>query len=220
MLQLLPGGQAYLDAAAMYKVKINGGDTPYGRDIDKLQLSMHETHMCMHPVTISLMCLLDAQHAGETSLGDVAVLLPAAVRLLLEAQLLAAGLVQRLRTASKQQQQPQQQQQTEELQKDAEMLLLQTDHLLQLQIRAVLQVTGSSCLPPEVLQQAGLQLLQALAAPLQQLQLNASGAWLAEVDSEWRDCVHQQLLALRAAAAGMVQLQVGEQGRGCAAVVN
>jgi hypothetical protein len=39
---------------------------------------------------------------------------------------------------------------------------------------ALAQASGS-CLPPDVLQQAGLQLLQALAAPLQQLQLSSEG---------------------------------------------
>jgi hypothetical protein len=42
------------------------------------------------------------------------------------------------------------------------------------QIRALV-ATSRSCLPPEVLQQAGLQLLQALAAPLQQWHISRSG---------------------------------------------
>jgi hypothetical protein len=95
----------------------------------------------------------------------VAALSPAAVRLVLELLLLVSALMQRRRTASQQQQQ-------QRVDHDyGESLLLQANQVLHIQIRAVLQVTGASCLPPEVLQQAGLQLLQALAAPLQQLQL-------------------------------------------------
>lgn len=64
-------------------------------------------------------------------------------------------------------------------------------------------------MPPELLQQHGLQLLQAMAAPLQQLQLTAS-------DNRWRTVLvdeaasnrsgsfSQQLLALKAAAPGLV----------------
>jgi hypothetical protein len=46
--------------------------------------------------------------------------------------------------------------------------------LLQMQIKALV-ATSRSCLPPEVLQQAGLQLLQALAAPLQQWHVSRTG---------------------------------------------
>jgi hypothetical protein len=46
--------------------------------------------------------------------------------------------------------------------------------VLGLQIKALV-ATSCSCLLPEVLHQAGLQLLQALAAPLQQWQLNRIG---------------------------------------------
>jgi hypothetical protein len=114
------------------------------------------------------------------------------VRLVLELQLLAAAQVQRQRQNQSPPPLPQQQQQQQQLpashvRRSTYSLLLLSADLLDLQIRA-LAVTSRGWLPPEVLQQAGLQLLQALAAPLQQLQLGgpddlyrASGAvpqWL------------------------------------------
>uniref|UniRef100_A0A383VL02 Uncharacterized protein n=1 Tax=Tetradesmus obliquus TaxID=3088 RepID=A0A383VL02_TETOB len=79
------------------------------------------------------------------------------------------------------QQQQQQQQQSGKQQLRADLLPIPAFHqhpdLLQLlpggQAYLDKAAAGSSDLPPEVLQQDGLQLLQALAAPLQQLQLTA-----------------------------------------------
>ncbi|KAF6252304.1 hypothetical protein COO60DRAFT_1672918 [Scenedesmus sp. NREL 46B-D3] len=76
-------------------------------------------------------------------------------------------------------------------------------------IRAAAQFSGSS-LPPEVLQQAGLQLLQALAAPLQ--------LGVCEGTPELREvfgggCLDQQLCALLAAGSGLPSVEeVGAHG--------
>jgi hypothetical protein len=51
-----------------------------------------------------------------------------------------------------------------------------------------------------VLQQAGLQLLQALAAPLQQLQLSSPGDALLHSAAAWQPGLAAQLHVLRAAA--------------------
>jgi hypothetical protein len=96
------------------------------------------------------------------------------------------------------------------------MWLVRNNDLLQVIIRAVLQCTGSSSLQPEVLQQAGLQLLQALAAPLQQLQLCSPQDQLPGlVDVGGR--IAEQLFALHAAAAGMFELMPSTTGEPCAA---
>jgi hypothetical protein len=123
--------------------------------------------------------------------------------LVLELQLLAAGQVQRQR-------------QHPEAVGDADadwqrdwltQVLFWSNVLLQHQTRAILQA-GSSCLPPEVLEHAGLQLLQALAAPVQQLQqLQLSSA--SSADSFLQHLLlteqgsQEQLYILRAAASGM-----------------
>jgi hypothetical protein len=103
------------------------------------------------------------------------------VRLALELALLASAAVQRQREQHRQQQQQQRQQQQQQRQLaftpeglNMDNFALHTWELLRLQIKALV-ATSRSCLPPEVLQQAGLQLLQALAAPLQQWQLSRTG---------------------------------------------
>jgi hypothetical protein len=93
-----------------------------------------------------------------------------------EPQLLASGAVQRQREQRRQQQQCQQQQGqglTQEEEFITGFFAWQSWDLLELQIKALV-VTSRSCPPPELLQQAGLQLLQALAALLQQWQLSSS----------------------------------------------
>jgi hypothetical protein len=143
--------------------------------------------------------------------ADVPILSAAAVRLVLQLQLLAAGEVQRQR----QQQQPWQQHQRETV-----ALLLNCNLLLTTQINAVAQIgyNRSSCLPPEVLQQAGLQLLQALAAPLQQLQLARAGG-TTPCSEVLGSKALDQLYALRAAASGFNIVHAGgepcgrQQGR-------
>uniref|UniRef100_A0A383VUM1 MYND-type domain-containing protein n=1 Tax=Tetradesmus obliquus TaxID=3088 RepID=A0A383VUM1_TETOB len=206
MLQLLPGGQAYLEAAA-WKIRMQAVAAG-GSEADTLDRVVQQTLMFVQAMTCSLKCLLDVEHPGRVGIGGVTALsAAAAVQLVLELQLLAAGEVQRQRAASQQQQQQQQQHNDEsDMLESANKLLFLTNELLQVQIRGALQATGSSCLPPEVLQQAGLQLLQALAAPLQQLQLGgAPPGELGPVPG----CVRQQLLAFKAAGSGMTPGQFG-----------
>jgi hypothetical protein len=199
MLQLLPGGQAYLDTVGQIAAAVrnryiarDGWPKCSSRDIMlvvALELSLR--HICM-------------PQQGSSRIDVSVPTLSAAVQLVLEVHLLAASAVQCL------QQQPSE---IEVVQNHPFQLLLASMSLLHNQIAAILQA-GSSCLPPEVLQQAGLQLLQALATPLQQLQQSAA-------DSRWRavavqaaasesssetvshGTLDQQLLALKAAAPGM-----------------
>jgi hypothetical protein len=95
----------------------------------------------------SLAYTLNAQHGGQAVDAATPVLSAAAVRLVLQLQLLAASFVERWRAAKQQQQQ-----QEVEVLADVEALLVQNNYLLQIHIRAVLQCTGSSSLQPEVLQ--------------------------------------------------------------------
>jgi hypothetical protein len=141
------------------------------------------------------------QQAGNQQLAiDAPVLSAAAVRLVLELQLLAAGEAQR---------QQQQQQQQEQERHQAVRLLLICNQLLSTQVAELARLSYSSsssscccCLLPELLQQHGLQLLQALAALVQQLQISAGGlsAWM-EFSSP--AVFGQQLSVLRAAASGI-----------------
>jgi hypothetical protein len=183
MLQLLPGGQTYLDAAAARAV---------------LEAARGLPNVC---------CLFTAKQAGalkavcmsltasEQSTTDVPVLSAAALRLVLELQLLAAGAVQRQQGSSRQQPAG-----------PYDMLLRHSNALLHAQIRAIVQ-DGSNSVLAQLLQQHGLQLLQALAAPLQQLQL-----WMSLGDDagvywgfamEGVGALPQQLFALTAAAEGL-----------------
>jgi hypothetical protein len=79
-----------------------------------------------------------------------------------------------------------------------------------MQIKTALR-GGRSCLPPVLLQQAGLQLLQALAAPMQQRLLSKSGDPYAQLVDEllegstsrlFRSLLHTPY-TLRAAACGL-----------------
>jgi hypothetical protein len=156
MLQLLPGGQAYLNAAAAAAAACG-----------VLNCSTEDEQLWF---TAASCCSGMAQSVsrGSAHLRQAHVVSAAAVRLVLELQLLAAAEHQRW---LQQQQHSEQQQQQDELGAVLSNLLTNNGVLLHVLIRAVAQ-GSSSCLPPEVLQQAGLQLLQALAAPLQQLQLS------------------------------------------------
>jgi hypothetical protein len=117
--------------------------------------------------------------------AELPLLSPSAVLLVLELQLLLAS------TAQQQQQQQQQR-----------MLCIRNcNSVLMRQIKGFLLVTGGSCLPPEVLQQAGLQLLQALAVPLQ---LCIAQVWPADMQLPNELKWNWPLYALRSAAAGLV----------------
>jgi hypothetical protein len=165
MLQLLPDGQAYLDAAAAEAAgwKLNGA-----ANAAKLRAYAGG---CCRSISYYFYSHLDSV-AGQQQLSrHPLVVSAAAVRLVLELTLLASGAVQRQREQHRQQQQ---QASTSKEQNITDHFALQTWDFLEMQIKA-LAATSRSCLPPEVLQQAGLQLLQALAAPLQQWQLSRPG---------------------------------------------
>jgi hypothetical protein len=167
MLQLLPGGQAYLDAAAEDAAGWGLDD-----EIHAVQLRTY-AGSCCHFINLYLHRHLESI-AGQQQLSTNAVVVSgAAVRLVLELTLLASSAVQRQREQQRQQQQ-QQQVLTSEDQAITDTFALQTWNLLGMQIKALV-AASRSCLPPEVLQQAGLQLLQTLAAPLQQWQLSRCG---------------------------------------------
>jgi hypothetical protein len=192
-LQLLPSGQAYLDAAA------SAGEDSSSQSALKGSRRFL-TYTCSGALNLVMQQLLysasrDSGDNGKQWMNtDALILSAAAVKLVLELQLLAAGEVQRQR----QQQQPWQQHQRETV-----ALLLKCNILLTTQIKALAQIgyDSSSCLPPELLKQAGLQLLQALAAPLQQLQL-ARAAGTSPCSEALGSKVFDQLYALRAAASG------------------
>jgi hypothetical protein len=193
MLQLLPGGQAYLDAAA--EESAGWGLTG---EAHALQLRNY-AGSCCHTINHYLYSHLPS-FAGQQQISrDALVVSGAAVRLVLELQLLASGAVQRQR----EQQQQRQQELSPEDQATTDTLALQAWDLLNMQTRALVY-TSRSCLPPEVLQQAGLQLLQALAAPLQQWQLCRSGDSFLECAAEGGALsrLGEALLALVTAACG------------------
>jgi hypothetical protein len=159
MLQLLPGGQAYLDAAA----------AAMARECREavLQMQWQQTCAALNVLLASFVHSMPGDSTSQQQMdGRSPLLSAAAVRLMLELQLLAAGAMQRLRLDASRP--------SSSAVEATVQLLRNTCVLLRQQIRAGLQASGGSCLPPEVLQQAGLQLLQALAAPVQQLQLDSS----------------------------------------------
>jgi hypothetical protein len=197
MLQLLPGGRAHLEVIPAWAA----GEWGMVQE-QSMEACRARTDTIVSLLTLSLQnCCYntswitsEVQRQGRGSL----LLSPPAMRLIIELQLLAAAAVQRQRQSLTEQQQQQQWNQVEQLK-----LLLSCNRLLVMQIRAAVFTQGG-CLPPEVLQRAGLQLLQALAAPLQQLQLqlgpnrNVPGLSIPIQDG----VINQQLYALQAAAAG------------------
>jgi hypothetical protein len=192
-MELLQGGQAQLDELSKFATTLGGDRVPSkeyygcaGKFAVALEISLR--YSCMPQ---------PAEHGSLTTDSSAPALSAGAVQMVLELQLLAASSVQRL------QQMPQQQEVEE-----ATQLLKSCNSLLHKQIKAVLQV-GSSHLPPEVLQQAGLQLLQALAVPVQQLQLTENDdPWRTNVVRDSVNNVHgslgQQLMAFTAAAPGLL----------------
>jgi hypothetical protein len=166
MLLLLPGGQAYLDAAAE-----EAASWGFPGEVTTRQLQSYAGCCCLS-ISYCLESLIKSNAGQQQFSRHSLVLSAAAVRLALEVQLLAYGAVQRQREQHRQQQQ--QQVSSLDYQVVTENFALLTWQLLDLQTKALVVISGS-CMPPEVLQQAGLQLLQALAAPLQQAQLSRSG---------------------------------------------
>jgi hypothetical protein len=202
VLQLLPGGQAYLDAAAAALAS-------KCRSRDDAPSVASRLKLCWWTYILTSSMCDSLKHSPAQPLPGQSFLVAssAAVRLVLELVLLAAADLQR-----QQQGQIPAEDQGEVYQKfhrarhEAAVLLLDSNKLLHLQIRASLHASGNSCLPPEVLQQAGLQLLQALAAPVQQLQLGMFSEEMAEVAMM---PPADQLLALRAAATGLSVAHAG-----------
>jgi hypothetical protein len=181
MLPLLPGGQAYLDeAAAGAGVLEWGGLLPVK--------FLVRTWECTGLLAVSIDCHLNRcqESTAAAAAAELPALSPAAVRLVLELQLLLAS------TAQQQQQQQRM------------SCIHSCNALLVRRIKGFLSITGSSCLPPEVLQQAGLQLLQALAVPLQ---LCITQNWPADMQLGVELSRNWPLYALRAAAAGLVSVE-------------
>jgi hypothetical protein len=194
-LTSLPGGQAYLDGAAAV--------------VAQQPTEVQRQRFCWWQAGKNLIALCSALEdsflpGSEPLRRDAHVLSANAVQLVLELQLLAAGAVQRLREHP---------QSTAEADADflrdwTSQVLFWSNTLLQYQTRAILQA-GSSCLPPEVLQQAGLQLLQALAAPVQQLQLSSTSSPDARLQHLLltQQGIPEQLYILRAADSGLEAAQ-------------
>jgi hypothetical protein len=211
MLQLLPGGQGYLDVAAETAAR-------WGED-SAFQLRTYASNCCN---TINR-CLESHREsiAGQQQISRNPLVSSAAVRLVLELQLLASGAVQRQREQLRQQHQEQQQQQqmlTLEDQASTDKFALQTWEISKWQIKALV-VSSRSCLPPEVLQQAGLQLLQALAAPLQLWQLSSPGdsfaatAVVTGMSPLFGDTLQGLVTAACGAEATQSQDMIGEQNQ-------
>jgi hypothetical protein len=172
LLPLLPGGQTYLDTAARAASNLRG-------TVEERAVGIRGFANCCCCNLLHYLQHNPHRVSGQQQLGSAAgVVSAAAVRLVLELQLLAAGAVQQQRQRQHQVPQLQQQQQQpaspSEPLHSSDLLVFSCRELLQVLVRE-LAAAARSCLPPKVLQQAGLQLLQALAAPLQQLQLSGPG---------------------------------------------
>jgi hypothetical protein len=190
---LLPGGQAFLKAAAAVLA------SEFADEDDSIHNCWVNGIVAANLLHVSLTASSgsDSQQQGGVNL----MLSAAAMRLVLELQLLAAA-------AAEQQLQGQAQQQRRR--RVALTMLKISNSLLSLQIQVALQRTGGtggSCLPPEVLQQAGLQLLQALAAPVQHSEL-LDGLALMRGTQSFSVTSPLQLYALRAAAEGVPALDI------------
>jgi hypothetical protein len=196
MLQLLPGGQAYLDAAATVAAA-EWGDN----EEERLHKCRARANVCILILGAVFNQFKRVSHQRHNS--SAPAISAAAVRLTLQLQLLTAGELQRQR-----------QQQQCGMQNETVYMLLCCNYALITQLQAAVQAAGGSCLPPEVLQQAGLQLLQALAAPLQQLQALMAPVQQPPPDQaalqellDVQGNLELQLYVFIAAAAGMFEEQ-------------
>jgi hypothetical protein len=156
MLHLLPGGAAYLDAAAA---------ADHSSAQERIEENRHTTRVYLMMLEIMINRSSNGYPGSAPLQSDAPVLSAAAVRLALELQLLAAADVL---------EQQQQRRADPAGEQRAIERLAQTNMFLAYQITAARRA-ARSCLPPEVLQQAGVQLLQALAAPLKLLQMSSPG---------------------------------------------
>jgi hypothetical protein len=209
MLHMLPGADAFCEAAADVARTANlGKDCDWG------------THESAQGAARSALILADnlasRRITGCQQLSSSSVVLStAAVQMLLELQLLAAGLVQRQRQQVQRGQQQQDPNLSVWMQRAALSLLKHSAYLLREVIHAVaacrMPAGSSSGLPPELLQQHGLLLLHALSAPLEQLQLSSPVA-AAELQTGGAAAVTAgaQMCALRAAMSGLEALPDGE----------
>jgi hypothetical protein len=162
MLPLLPGGQAYLDAAAAEHVASKDPE-------DFVMRCRSSAYNALLVLQQSLLQVSDQNHMGQAQASSQPMLSVAGVQLVLVLQLLAAGVLQR----QQRQRERERQFSKHQLLRHSAQLLHMANAVLLRQIQASLE-GSSSCLPEKLLQQAGLQLLQALAAPLQQLQLGSA----------------------------------------------
>jgi hypothetical protein len=196
LVPLLPGGQAYLDGM----VAAVAAEADSSR---KTQLSDHWADIS-GAVSVLVDVLSTAAQSlpgGHNARGRSPLLSEAALKLVLEVQLLAAGALQRQRIQRSSSD-------LEGLTGSLTSTLLNGNVLLLRMLQCLVKVSGSG-LPPELLQQAGLQLLQALAAPLQQVQLCKPGEALLMQANDRVGALQYQLYALKGAAAGLL---VGELG--------
>jgi hypothetical protein len=159
MMQLLPGGsQQYVGAAATHAAEV-AACYRHSRE-QQVEAQITQARNLVFATSCSLEVTFEDVPAERQHSAIAPALQPAAVHLMLELQLVAAGLLQR---------------QWQQGQKTAVYpvtnLVRLCCRVLELQIRAVLQTSSSDSLPLVLLQQTGPQLLQALAAPVQQLQM-------------------------------------------------
>jgi hypothetical protein len=198
--KLLHGGQEYLDAATAAAAN-------QWCDADRLSTGAWHARRLSLGLRACIVLSYCGSSCSPPHSTNAPVLSAAAMRLVLELQLLAASAVQRLAQQHNQQQGQQQGQQQPEQQEEVTHLPFYSNGLLHAMFRAFLQSGSSSCLPPEVLQQAGLQLLRALAAPV--LQLSRAETPLLCIDDEGRKHLisrrelEHQLYLLIAAADGL-----------------
>jgi hypothetical protein len=146
MMQLLPGGcQQYVDGAATHATEyvVCCG---HSREQQVEQPITRAKHLALALVCSLELTFEDVLAEQQSSLNAPAVQ-AAAVHLMLELQLVAAGLLQR------------QWQQGQKAAADSVHLVRLCCRVLELQIRAVLQASGSNSLPAVLLQQTGLSAL-------------------------------------------------------------
>jgi hypothetical protein len=203
-LDVRPGGKAYLEAAAAR----DWGEVGEKWQFYSLQaLDIVRAQLVLLSARGWILAGVDEQqsHAWTKQISSYPLDLTS------EVQLLAAGLVQRQR----QQQQQMQRQQPLPLPQlpvavvtdvtSSAHLLMSSNMLLHAQIAGTMQL-GYAGFAPEPLQQFGLHLLQALAAPVQQLLLCPGDACGTHLLSQ-ADVLQQQLYALRAALCGLAVVQ-------------
>jgi hypothetical protein len=157
MMQLLPGGpHQYVGAAAVHAAQQAAFRGSWEQQVEE---QIIEAEKFVYALFCSLQSSFQGVPAEQQPSLSAPALQAAAVHLMLELQLVAASLLQ-LRW-----------QQGQKAASKSFLLVGLCCRMLDSQIRAVLQASGSNSLPPVLLQQTGLQLLRALAAPVQQLQL-------------------------------------------------